>query len=112
VAAGRAIGQGKANALRGEGSEDAGVLHIVGWVVDVLSESLSSGCKGATEHGFMNKVDAKLKGVATHDMAEVVADLVFVLVAEVGEKRDGSGKLVVAKGFKAGDGQCGGTEGK
>src|SRR5208282_673096 len=61
--------------------------------------------KGAAEHRFMNKVDSELKRVAARNVAQVIADLVFVLIAQVGEKSDGSGELVVAERFEAGDGQ-------
>src|SRR5271169_1553093 len=59
----------------------------------------------AAEHRLMNKVDSELKRVAARNVAQVMADLVFVLIAQVGEKSDGSGELVVAKSFEAGDGQ-------
>ena len=53
----------------------------------------------------MNEVDSELERMVTHNVAQVVAELVFVLIAQVGEKSNGSGKLVVAEGLEAGDGQ-------
>ena len=53
----------------------------------------------------MNEVDSELERMVTHNVAQVVAELVFVLIAQVGEKGDGSGKLIVAECLKAGNGQ-------
>src|SRR5277367_6570010 len=60
----------------------------------------------------MNKVDSEPERMAAHNVAEVVTYLVFILIAQVGEKRDGSGELVVAEGFKSRDGQGGHAERK
>ena len=60
----------------------------------------------------MNKVDSEPERVGTHNVAQVVAELVFLLIAQVGKKSNRSSELVVAKGFKTGDGQRCGTEGE
>ena len=51
------------------------------------------------------KSTAELECVTSRYVAQVVAQLIFVLIAQVGEKSDGSGELVVAEGFESGDGQ-------
>ena len=38
--------------------------------------------------------------------------MIFILITQVGEKGDGSGELIVAEGFEAGDGERGHAEGK
>jgi hypothetical protein len=63
------------------------------------------GGKRAAEHRLVNKVDSKLESVAARNVAQVVAQLVLLLIAQVGKKSDGSGELVVAESFEAGDGQ-------
>ena len=55
--------------------------------------------------GSWMKSTPNLSAWLPHNVAQVVAKLVFVLIAQVGEKSDGSGELVVAKSFEAGDGQ-------
>ena len=50
--------------------------------------------------------------MVTHNVAQIVAELVFVLIAQGGEKSDGSGKLIVAECLEAGDGQRCHAEGK
>ena len=53
----------------------------------------------------MNEVNSEFKSVTARNVAQVVAELVFLLIAQVGEKSDGRGELVVAERFEAGDGQ-------
>jgi hypothetical protein len=60
----------------------------------------------------VNKVDSELESVTSRNMAQVVTHLVFVLIAQVGEKSDGSGELVVAESFESGNRQRCRTEGK
>ena len=58
------------------------------------------------------KSTPNLKRMTSRNVAQVVAHLVFVLIAQVGEKSDGSGELVVAESFESGDRQRGRTEGE
>src|ERR1039458_8428138 len=53
----------------------------------------------------MNKVDSELERVTARDVAQVVAELVFLLIAQVWEKSDWRGELVVAERFETGDSQ-------
>src|ERR1035441_1821847 len=53
----------------------------------------------------MNKVDSELERVTARYVAQVVAELVFLLIAQVGEKSDWRGELVVAERFETGDSQ-------
>ena len=52
----------------------------------------------------MNKVDAKARCVTAVNVADVVTELILLLVAEDWERRYGRDELIVAKGFEPGDG--------
>ena len=60
----------------------------------------------------MDEVDPELERMVAHNVAQIVAELVFILIAQVGEEGDGSGELIVAESFEAGDGQRRHAEGK
>src|SRR5208282_2300596 len=90
----------------------AGGIDVAIWIGGVGGKLLRRRGKRAAQHWFVNEVDPELEGVGSHHVAQVVAELVFVLIAQVGEKSDGSGELIVAEGLKAGDGQRGHAEGK
>ena len=49
---------------------------------------------------FVNEVDTELDGVAASDLRNVIAELVFLLVALDRESGDGGGKLIVAESFE------------
>ena len=59
----------------------------------------------ATQHRFVDEVNPKLESVVAHDVAHVVAELIFILIAQVGENCDRGCELIVAECFKAGDGE-------
>src|ERR1700674_5604823 len=94
--------------------ELAGVagICIVVRVVDVLNEGLVRGRERPAQHRLMDEVHAELERMITGSPAQVVAHLVFVLIAQRRKQSDRGGELVVAESFKAGDGQRGRTEGK
>src|ERR1035441_5780479 len=102
--ASRAIRWNTGSALRAE-VESAWILRVNVRVACILDESLIRRRKRATEHRFMNEVNSELERMIAGSPAEVVAHLVLVLIAQVRKKSDRSGKLVVAKGFEAGNGQ-------
>src|SRR5580700_3833080 len=112
ITAAGAVRSRYAETLWNEGSEHPRVLYIIDGVIDVLSKSLRRRRKRSTEHGFVDEVQSKLERMASRGVAQVVADLVFALIAQVGEKSDGSGELVVAKSFEAGNRERCGAEGK
>ena len=62
-------------------------------------------CRGecAAQHRLVDEVDAELEGVAADFVAQVVAELILLLVAQSGKKRDGRRELIVAVSLKAGD---------
>ena len=66
----------------------------------------------AAQHRLVNEVDSELERMVAHNVAQVVAKLVFVLIAQVGEKSDRSGELIVAESLEAGDGERRHAEGK
>ena len=83
------------------------IQGVVARVIRQSGQRFSVGCERAAEHGFVNKVDPELQRVAPRRMAQVVAHLILVLIAQVGKERDGSGKLVVAERLKSRDGEGG-----
>src|SRR5260370_39814966 len=58
----------------------------------------------------MNEINAKVQGVRAGEMADVIAELIFFLVAQDGKCGDGSDELVVAKGLQARNGAARGSE--
>src|SRR6266481_2020726 len=89
----------------------AGICIVIR-VVDVLNEGLVRGCERPAQHRLMDEVHAELERMITSSPAQVVASLVFLLIAQGRKQSDWSGELVVAEGFEAGDGQRSRTEGK
>src|SRR5579863_1831445 len=68
--------------------------------------------KRAAEHRFVNEVDAELERVVAGRVADVVTELILLLIAQVGKQSDGRGELVVAEGLEAGNCLRRGTERK
>src|SRR6266478_1181050 len=89
----------------------AGICIVVR-VVDVLNEGLVRGRERPAQHWLMDEVDAELKRMITRSPAQVVANLVLLLIAQRRKQSDGSSELVVAESFESGDGQRSRTEGK
>src|SRR5713101_2932554 len=89
----------------------AGICIVVR-VVDVLKEGLVRGRERPAQHRLMDEVHAEFERMITGSPAQVVAHLVFVLIAQRRKQSDWGGELVVAESFEAGDGQGSRTEGK
>src|ERR1700690_3946683 len=53
----------------------------------------------------MGKVHSEFECVASHHMAQVIAHLIFVLIAQGREQSDGSSELIVAESFETRDRQ-------
>ena len=53
----------------------------------------------------MDEIGAEADGVGTGSAGNVVAELIFLLVAVDGKGGDGGGELIVAESFEAGSGQ-------
>src|ERR1019366_7153073 len=87
-------------------------IEIVCGIQRELDEAFVGRCERAAQHRFVNKVDSEFEGVASRNVAQVVPNLVFVLITQRRKQSDGSGELVVAKSFEAGNGQRGRAEGK
>ena len=103
--------RGRRNEIKRQGAGDAaavssGRIDVAIGIGRVLDELLGGGGKGAAQNRFVNEVDSELESVASCNMAQIVTQLVFLLIAQVGEKSDGRGELVVAEGFESGDGQA------
>src|SRR5207245_5061356 len=61
--------------------------------------------KRAAKERFVDEIDAEADGVGTGSAGNVVAELIFLLVAVDGKGGDGGGELIVAESFEAGSGQ-------
>src|ERR1019366_6443119 len=68
--------------------------------------------EGTAQHWLMDEVNAEFGSVPADRAAHIVAELVFLLVANDGERGNRGDELVVAVGFEAGDGLGGGAERK
>src|SRR5208337_2861871 len=93
-------------------SELSGVSEVVGRILGKDVGSFRLTREGAAQHRLMNEIHAKLGGMLAGRAADVVTNLIFLLVANNGKRRDGRNKLVVAVGFEAGNGLRSGAERK
>src|SRR5208283_2034050 len=100
---GLAVGAVKGRQAVQLGGELIGISQIVGRVLGEDVERLWCSRKRATQHRLMNEVHAELRRVPAFRSAHVVLELVFLLVAQDGERRNWRDKLVVPIGLKAGD---------
>ena len=57
----------------------------------------------AAQHRFVDEIDAESRGVAAGGVRDVVAELIFFLVAQHGKRGDGRDELIVAESFEAGN---------
>src|SRR5260370_13792142 len=56
----------------------------------------------AAKNGLVDEINAEAQGMTSAGMRQVVAELIFLLVALNGESGNGGGELIVAKRFAAG----------
>src|SRR6266853_6635659 len=89
----------------------AGICIVVR-VVDVLNEGLVRGRERPAQHRLMDEVDAELERMITRSPAQVVANLVLLLIAQRRKQSDWGRELVVAEGFESRNRQRCGTERK
>ena len=87
-------------------------MYVIGRVIHIAGKGFGRAGKRPAQHRFVDEVDSELERMGTHNVAQVVAELVFLLIAQVGEKSNRRSELVVAIGFETGDGQRCGTEGE
>src|SRR5579864_4167488 len=66
----------------------------------------------SVQNRFVNEVHSELERVIAGDVAQVVAELIFLLVAQRRKSRDRRGELVIAIGLEAGDCKRCGTKRK
>src|SRR5271166_1296952 len=90
----------------------ARVGQVEGWIVRELVQRFRISGKSAAEHRFVNEVDAELNRVIAGNVAYVVTQLIFFLIAQVGKQSDRRGELVVAEGFESRYRLRSGAEGK
>src|SRR5579863_6074315 len=96
--------------IKRQGSRDAaaigaGRVDVAIRVRRIGGELLRRRRERPAEHRLVNEVDPELEPMVAHYMAQVIAELILVLIPPVGEKGNRSGKLIVAKGLEARDGQ-------
>jgi hypothetical protein len=63
------------------GGELRGIVEIEGWVLGELYEMFSGGGERSAENGFLDEIDAEADGVAAGAAKNVIAELIFLLVA-------------------------------
>src|ERR1700758_1515229 len=111
---------GKASVAGGSSRRSARVVEgKLCWVRDVISriirermQCLLIARERAAQHGLVNEVHSKLERMVAGHVSKVVAELIFLLIAQRGKERNRRGELVVAVSFEARHGQGRGTEGK
>ena len=101
----RAGGVGKGGGSAVEiSSELRGIVEIEGWILGELDEMFGGGGECAAQNRFVDEIDAKADGVTARAAKNVVAELIFLLIAFDGEGGDYSGELIVAESFESGSG--------
>ena len=80
------------------------IVEIEGWILRELNKMFSSGSKRAAEHWFVDEIYAKAQSVAARGTENVVAELIFLLIARDGERGDDGGELIVAESLESGSG--------
>ena len=83
------------------GRELRGIIEIERRILRELYEMLGGTGERAAENGFVDQIDAETKYVAAGGMKNVVAELIFLLVAFNGKSGDFRGELIVAESFES-----------
>jgi len=86
------------------GGELGRIVEIKGWILGELDEVLGGGGKRTAKNWFMDEIHAKAKLMPASSVGDVVTELIFLLIARDGERRDDGGELIVAERFKTGGG--------
>ena len=97
--------RGRRNKIKRQWTRDttaagSGRIDVAIRVGRILDDLLRSRRKCAAKHRLMNEIHAEFQRMAPTLVAQIVAELVFLLAASGREKRDRRRKLVVAKSFK------------
>ena len=94
------------------GDKLSGVGEIEGRILGELDEVFGRGRERAAKDGFVDEIDAEAKYVAAGRSKNVVAKLVFLLIANHWKSGNFRGELIVAERFEAGSGVKIRAEGK
>ena len=81
-----------------------GMVEIEGRILGELDEMFGGGGECAAQNRFVDEIDAKADGVTARAAKNVVAELIFLLIAFDGEGGDYSSELIVAESFESGSG--------
>src|SRR6266851_7860034 len=92
--------------------EHTGSRYIEAGILRIGEDCFEAAGKRAAKNRFVDEIDAEADGVGTGGAGNVVAELIFLLVAVDGKGGDGGGELVVAESFEAGSGEETECEGK
>ena len=84
------------------GDKLSGVGEIEGRILGELDEVFGRGRERAAKDGFVDEIDAEAKYMAAGRAENVVAKLIFLLIADSGKGGNFSSKLIVAERFEAG----------
>src|SRR5262249_16578730 len=61
-------------------AEQVRICRIEGGIMSELQERLGIGCKCAAQHRLGNEVDSELRGMRSCNTADIITELVFVLL--------------------------------
>jgi len=86
------------------GGELRGISQIERGIFGELDEMFSGGSESAAKNRFVDEIYAEAKDVPAGSVRDIVAELIFLLIACDGESSDDGGELIVAEGFESGSG--------
>src|SRR5260370_31912547 len=81
--------------------KEGGIRGIETRIFRIGQNGFRSGGKSAAEQRVVNKGGAQARGGAAAYMADVIAKLIFFLLAHDGKSRDGSDELLLTEAFEA-----------
>lgn len=97
------IGKSSASAIV-IGDELRWIGQIESRILSELDEVFGGGSERAAKNRFVNEVYAEADGVAPGRAENVVSELVFLLIANDGERGNFRGELIVTESFETGGG--------
>src|SRR5271165_3178958 len=80
-----------------------GVAEIVAWILWRSVQAFWRSSQSATEHRFMDEINPEARSVPAGGVGDVVAKLIFFLIAQNGKRRDGRNEQIVAVRFVSGN---------
>ena len=94
------------------GGKLRGIVEIEGRILRELDKMFGGGGERAAKNRFMDKIDAEAEGMAAGGAKNIVAELIFLLIAFGRKRGDDGSELIIAKSFESGSGVKIRAEGK